>query len=407
MSNAPLPTSIDSPELWNYYANKHDVQALNIYQLERYDSASKIGDPQYLALRALWSIERRTQFNPHEWGIQDVDKARQKLSGIPHWGNFIQKVAEKAPLDRILPISPDLGSFTVVWYNQQQILWIQDTTDHEENVAFSPVTARLRPRFNIADERDVFLRTPSRPRISALTKEFMKTRLEETQEEESQGTPFTSYEPDTPADNLDDDPDYDEQDIYPPVSDEVVVNTYLVNFANTITISIEGVKAHWSAERKGYKVGRKQGGKFIKLYEARTDVHLFLPNDGHSKMIGEVKPVMRGDARRVRMQETAQMAAWIHAERDNVAGKTGSFRRFLLSQNRHEIYLICATYNDDYIDYLTNPQRDSKCQSFLKMNEYGPWNIGNSADVEDIASIILAVTLQFGDEPQLANSVSQ
>ncbi|KAL2871167.1 uncharacterized protein BJX67DRAFT_377770 [Aspergillus lucknowensis] len=77
------------------------------------------------------------------------------------------------------------------------------------------------------------------------------------------------------------------------------------------------------------------------------------------------------------------------------------FRRLLISQNRHEIYLVIAEYDAEYIDYVTNPNRDQKCESFIQMNEFGPWDISNAKDVEDIASIILAVTLQFsrGKEP--------
>ena len=68
----------------------------------------------------------------------------------------------------------------------------------------------------------------------------------------------------------------------------------------------------------------------------------------------------------------------------------------MLSQDRHEIYIIIAEYDLEYIDYLTNPNRTS-CQSFLTMNEFGPWSISEADQVEEIASIILAITLQLGN----------
>lgn len=73
----------------------------------------------------------------------------------------------------------------------------------------------------------------------------------------------------------------------------------------------------------------------------------------------------------------------------------------MLSQDRHEIYIIIGDYDLDYMDYLTNPDRSTPCQSFLTMNEFGPWGISDSGQVEEIASIILAVTLQLGNSEPL------
>lgn len=63
--------------------------------------------------------------------------------------------------------------------------------------------------------------------------------------------------------------------------------------------------------------------------------------------------------------------------------------------NRHELYIIIAEYNGDYVDYLTNPRREAECESFMTMNQFGPWDIRNSAQVAEFAAILVAVTLQF------------
>ncbi|OJD10982.1 hypothetical protein ACJ73_09640 [Blastomyces percursus] len=398
---ASLTSKIMSPRDWNEYAKRHNVKSSNIYQLQRYDSASKIEDPQYLTLRALWKIERRTQFEPHQWDIHGAAKARQMLEDLPHWKNYIQAVSKKVPVDEILPIPYDLGDFKLVWYYQQLIWWAKSTPDLEDNLNFTPISKRTRGQSNMLDRRNIFMETPSK--VSSLTKKFREAHLEETVYDNQMETASTDeeLEPDTPADNLEKDPDFRNRQVdkeeFPPVSDENVVNTGLIGFASVVTFSIKGVKAHWSQKRKGYKVGENNG---TKLYEARTDGHLSLPNDSNSKAIVEVKPTMRGESPRVRMQETAQMAAWIHVERGTIGGKKPEeerFRRLLLSQDRHEIYIILADYDADYVDYLTNPNRDSACQSFLTMNEFGPWDISDAGAVEEIASIILAVTLQLGN----------
>ncbi|RJE21389.1 hypothetical protein PHISCL_06259 [Aspergillus sclerotialis] len=239
--------------------------------------------------------------------------------------------------------------------------------------------------------------------MSSLTKRLRDVHLEEAEQEaqiESSSSSFEGLE--SPMDNFARDPDYkDEEATFPSVSDENVVNTGFVSFASVLTYSIEGVRAHWSQERKGFKVGEIDG---IKLSEARTDGHLFLPSEKTSKVTIEVKPTMRDKAPRVRMQETAQMAAWIHVERDIPKGKQieqKRFRRLMLSQDRHEIYIIIGDYDLDYMDYLTNLDHNTTCQSFLTMNEFGPWGISDAGQVEEIASIILAVTLQLGNSEPL------
>lgn len=63
--------------------------------------------------------------------------------------------------------------------------------------------------------------------------------------------------------------------------------------------------------------------------------------------------------------------------------------------NRHELYIIIAEYTADYVDYLTNPGRQSECESFLTMNQFGPWDIGSPTEIADFAAILLTVTLQF------------
>ncbi|KAI2814201.1 CAZyme family AA7 [Aspergillus niger] len=133
------------------------------------------------------------------------------------------------------------------------------------------------------------------------------------------GTPSTDLDPDTPADDQKGDPSYKEQRRFPRVSDEDLVNLYLLALASVVTLSVEGVNAHWSPERKGFKVCDENGEK---LYEARIDGHLFLSNSRETKVIVEVKPVMQDESPRVMMQETAQMAAWIHADRDVIQEDT-------------------------------------------------------------------------------------
>ncbi|KAL4931267.1 uncharacterized protein BDV17DRAFT_288815 [Aspergillus undulatus] len=182
------------------------------------------------------------------------------------------------------------------------------------------------------------------------------------------------------------DPDYEEPEkqTFSKVSDENVVNTLLVLLAFTTTFSIPGFKVKTD---KGQKV-----------YEARTDGYLYTQNHPikTSNVIIEAKPVPRLSCPKARMQETAQMAAWIHCERDAITGNSKkTFRRLMISQSWDAIYLIFAEYDADYVDYMTNAKRTVPCESFLTMNEYGPWSLSVPKDIETIMSIIIAGTLVF------------
>ncbi|RAL00034.1 uncharacterized protein BO80DRAFT_446047 [Aspergillus ibericus CBS 121593] len=394
MSTCPLPIQIQDEKDWETFATANQVQGVSIYRLLNYKSASKIGAPQYLALRALWRFEGAPAFKPQDWGIEGVKAAKELLGQLQKWEAFLQAVPRLVPLNSILPIQSDLGKFELIWYYGQLIRGSPGTSapDNDDNLDFAPISQRTRSQTWRLDS----LHIPTDPGHNILKRRFAKM-LEEAEAQEPPVTPPTTYtpgpakgeapalpvspsklpSPETPEDDLDLDPTYedDEEDTFPPVSDENIVNSYLAGFASLVTMTVPGVQAHWSQQRKGFKVSNRGN----KLYEARTDGHLFLAKSERTKAIIEVKPM-------------------IHAEPNEIAGdasKNKRFLRLLFSMNRHEIYLIITEYNADYVDYLINPDRNSDYQSFLTMNQFGPWDIATTKDVENIGSLILAVTLQF------------
>jgi hypothetical protein len=64
--------------------------------------------------------------------------------------------------------------------------------------------------------------------------------------------------------------------------------------------------------------------------------------------------------------------------------------RVLLSQDRHEIFLIIAEYNKEYIAFLDNkkdqPYHDRN--TFLSMHKFGPFKIANRRHIERLASFV-------------------
>ncbi|KAF3016273.1 hypothetical protein E8E15_000784 [Penicillium rubens] len=98
------------------------------------------------------------------------------------------------------------------------------------------------------------------------------------------------------------------------------------------------------------------------------------------------------------MQESAQMVAWIKSDGD-LAQRTNT-TRFHISQDRHEVFVTVAKYNQEYLDYLNNklPLSLKGDSSFLTMHQYGPWKTPNKSSVTNLGAIILAITLRAEEE---------
>lgn len=102
------------------------------------------------------------------------------------------------------------------------------------------------------------------------------------------------------------------------VEDEQIINTALILFLNALTIHCPGVADHWTLYRRPFTYCAPNGDK---VYEARVD-GLLRSSRNDARVIVEVKPCYRCDASlkdngpvpksKIRMQETAQMVAWIY-----------------------------------------------------------------------------------------------
>lgn len=68
--------------------------------------------------------------------------------------------------------------------------------------------------------------------------------------------------------------------------------------------------------------------------------------------------------------------------------------RLHISQDRHEIFITFAEYDESYIQYLNNTLPSKSPRPFLKMCEFGPWNTMVRSDMEDIGGILLAIALR-------------
>ena len=67
-------------------------------------------------------------------------------------------------------------------------------------------------------------------------------------------------------------------------------------------------------------------------------------------------------------------------------------RRLLISQDRHEIYVIVARYGTKYMDYVT--RNADPGNEFLEMTEYGAYDTRTRDAMEELGILILAFVLQ-------------
>lgn len=79
-----------------------------------------------------------------------------------------------------------------------------------------------------------------------------------------------------------------------------------------------------------------------------------------------------------------------------IFSRSRTYRRLLISQDRQEIYLIRATYDNDYLSYLKGEQVP---RSFLKMEEHGPYIVTNYKHMDNLGRIILAFTMAAQRKP--------
>ncbi|KAI9768725.1 MAG: hypothetical protein M1840_004720 [Geoglossum simile] len=286
----------------------------------------------------------------------------------------------------------DIGIFTLPLYHQLEVgrLKIAYDKDDAESLKVSPIAGRTWSKMARQQTTTEPPSTPTRPPKQQAITNFERFNLEseydhggEKEEEEDQAPlsfipTLSPHSPASPYSAL-------------PSDDEQIVNMALLLFLNSTTMNHPNVRSGWSPQRKVFKFGD--------LFEARTDGFLRTSQSGRVGAIIEVKRYLRGfNELRVQMQESAQMAAWIAANPSDRIEHNSSKWRLLISQNHKEIYLTFAEYGTEYEEYVKGINHDTtgnrETLSFLTMNRYGPWDVGEKPHMIDLAVVILGFVIQ-------------
>ncbi|KAI1130603.1 hypothetical protein F5Y10DRAFT_235195 [Nemania abortiva] len=391
---AQLP---NSAEEWETQAQVFGIQNLSIHDGDSRLSGSKMNVQQFLLLRVFWPDPVRPSFlyqrHVHRWVEPSyLNRSQSFLASLPiksAWSAYLRSIG-KTPKLLCDEGFVGLQTFTLVRYHQIQSLDPEFEADTElAKVDVTPIARRTRAQVARAERPST--PTPSTnnaPVIDLLAKMGIG---------ESPNTPVIDSSPDwqTPIEAFSPFTEY-VTDQFKAIQDEQIVNTALILYLNALTIHFPDLQADWTLHRRAFVSLNKA---MEKTYEARVDGFLKRRRDKEPLIILEVKPFQRyKKPSGIRMQESAQMAAWIsqHPPRDlqDMRSNSKKGHRLLISQDRHEIYLTFGQFDAAYLDYIRHRAPGS---SFLVMNEYGPFDIGQEKHMEYLGEIVLGFALQACD----------
>ncbi|KAE8331349.1 hypothetical protein BDV39DRAFT_201001 [Aspergillus sergii] len=127
--------------------------------------------------------------------------------------------------------------------------------------------------------------------------------------------------------------------LYPPTKDEEVVYSALLDFPNAL-LAHHPLQNKWSLHRVPLTATFKKVS-----FQARADGYLQDRKTGKIRALVEVRPYMRDTLlAQIRMQETAQIVAWILSTYEDTVEKPGW--RIIVSQDRHEIFPTVAVFDE-------------------------------------------------------------
>ncbi|KAL2821904.1 hypothetical protein BJX63DRAFT_427265 [Aspergillus granulosus] len=371
----------DTKATWEKRVKKLGIWPASVHTAKPLTRASEIKEKEFYRLHVLWKHSPIPKFDWTLAGLAEwKNEAKILLRGYKCWQEYCNSLQTKEICE---------STFALALAFQRQAAGI-DTNITRPDVEAGPPRyptrqarkPRITPmdmltertgRLNIqassakeegADDEDVFLSTPVRIR-----------------EQQFNDTPISLDSPGDPELR---------RTIYPPTKDEQIVNTALLNFLTALTIHMK-LSVQWSLHRVPLHADFNTAS-----YEARTDGYLESieesEKDKKIRALIEVKAALREIKRnKIRMQESAQTVAWLKSHPDTGGLLNTRGRRIHVSQDRHEIWVIIADYDDSYLRYL---EGEDDPDAFMTMQEYGPWFTDNLNHMRHLAPILVAIALR-------------
>ncbi|KAF2229847.1 hypothetical protein EV356DRAFT_510033 [Viridothelium virens] len=305
MSNTNPMELPHNPSSWGKAISENNLLGKTIFDLENSKSGSAIEYKQFLLLRTLWTQQLREDFSSRA----DIRAKWFTASSESKADDMLLKDVKVSKMWKRYLLSfqgghrganavedPDLGTFSLVRYYQQAVLGLTSSNESQKtqyyytrSAAKSIQASRGNPQTPTPAEKGGLSSTLGRLDINAV-----------------ESPPWPSAESRMSSYSL-----QARETALPlaPTEDEQIVNTALILFLTAVTMHFTG-KVDWTLERRAFRVRRREGKE--KIFEARVDGILRQRSNTNSVLaIVEVKPFERHKYSPIRMQEAAQMAAWI------------------------------------------------------------------------------------------------
>lgn len=355
-----LPPALPStPGEWKAAFDSNSEKARREGKEKANVSASRIENSQFLSLRVLWNVSRNPHLRLNDFfednkaeeflfGRNGIALAQAELQPVEPWTAYLKHLADPQSMKRHQ--LPSLGVFALVDKHQTEVRGLDSYygSDVSEGVRITRYDLRARS----APVSYRLESTPTRPGKGSNAPRTPPS-LEGQMAKLELGSPFNSYSPMT-------DSDIPPSLLFPRARDEQIVNTALIDLLEGITLYLS-FEAHWTLHRHAFKFDD---------WEARVDGYLE-SRSGMPMAIVEVKSRRReaySEMSRIRMQEGAQMAAWIASDtaEEGCVKYMNQRRRILVSQDRDEIFVTFARYDEAYIDYIRRGDRATSSSSGSK-----------------------------------------
>jgi hypothetical protein len=278
---------------------------VSIFNFPSPASASKISLQQFLHLQIYWtkakseaplfSAGRELLIKPEQY-----NRAKKDLDGAEFWTGYLCSILKHGASTLNTGAFPQIGTFSLVRHFQAQCEGFNDMDLENCLSKVTPISKRLRRPPPSESPTRLMPETPNESMQQQLAELNLNSDLSES--------PSSNLQSSSP---LDYSPALNEVDL-PAVKDEQIVNTALILFLTAVTMHFD-IPADWSLHRERFVFGESG----TKLFEARVDGYLWSRRNRQKKAIIEVKPVARtSNLDAIRMQEAAQMAAWICSSPD-------------------------------------------------------------------------------------------
>ncbi|GAA88048.1 hypothetical protein AKAW_06162 [Aspergillus luchuensis IFO 4308] len=330
----------DSPRAWQEQVNFLGLSSQTIHNMPL-KSASHIPREQFLMLQVLWKSHTSSAFLDYYDLNHLLPRANAILKHVSSWDKYCKTFDPRSPIPE--------GTFAAARYYQ-----------------FQPPIRQ--PDFNPA--------TPSRKPNQTFETPHVVNDAGRSPSALSSFSPPSHWSTISPDDEF----------MYPPTKDEQIVNTALLVYLNSLTLHFN-LPVSWSLHQMALTA------EFTNTkFEARTDGYL-ADSSGDIKAIVEVKPMLRQTKEpQIGIQESHQMVAGLLMDYKSSLPARRNKPRIIISQDRQEIYISVAKYDDNYIAYLQT--RNNQSNPFMTMHQFGPWNTHSAAAMRELGPILLAISLR-------------